>query len=82
MTITTNNDIYDNIDFFNTLNVNNYPIKLYKVLNKKNIDYFNPSILFSSVRGDYITLKNNENIDMFPPSNIDIHLYLYNHNLN
>ena len=82
MTIITNGDIYDNIDFFNTLNVNNSPVKLYKVLNKKNIDYFNPSILFSSIRGDYITLKNNENIDMFPPSNIDIHLYLYNHNLN
>lgn len=79
--ITNNNEIYDNIEYFYTFNVNNYPLKIYKVIDKQNINFFNPLISFSSVQGDYIILKQFENIDCFPPSNIDIHLFLYNHNL-
>ena len=81
MTLEEDDKLYKNIEFFNTFNVNNYALKIYKVIDKKNIDFFHPLISFSSVRGDYITLKQFENIDCFRPSNIDIHLFLHNHNL-
>lgn len=74
-------DILNNIDFYKTINYNDIDFNIYKVKNKRDIQYFNnKDIFYSSPFGLYIIL-NNSNYDNCL-SLLDLNKYLIeNYNL-
>lgn len=72
--------IKKNIDFYKNINYNDIDYPVYKVINKKNIDYVNnKNIFYSSPTGKYIVLY--EDVNDFL-SLLDFHKFMFlNHNL-
>ena len=72
--------IKNNIEFYKTIEYDNIDYPVYKVINKKNIDYVNnKEIFYSSPTGKYIVLYENVN-DVFLL--LDFHKFMIlNYNL-
>jgi len=72
-------DLKNNIDFYKFINYNDIDYPIYKVKNKKDIDYVNnKEIFYSSPTGLYIILYEDVNTIF---SLLDLHKFMFlNHN--